>query len=343
MSSFVPINLRTVTPPNPITTTTVPSSRDASVKSDSGQGIKRELDSDPELEESNAGVSKRTKIAEYFALMESPEKSRSVSAQRLPILLGTSPELESTIRGTGNHLESPELESADDRVSNLERVRTKSPIEYSAGSVLSKKTNIDSVPLVPRQPGTILKRDLWEPPRHSDALPEAQSALPNGEIEELDKATYCRLAYRETQKKVKLLKIQLLEEKRRWKEEEDKKEAQEIRRLEEEQKSLSELLIAKERRLAKLKRRSLKGPSSTICEGKESAKVRESAGDGRAQERLDGSLLRSRKKRPVNDPSKGYYDAEGWWIPYPRRNHSLRGPSQVIHKDRKETLSLPVV
>lgn len=335
MSSFIPIN-RIMTPPNPITTTMIPSSTDISVTSRSDQRIKRELDLALDLEENSARASKRIKStsdAECFGRVEIPEKSRSSSTQRLPDLVETSEKSvahENTIRGAGTQLELSELETTYDQVSNNEVVGSKFPNNNRANPILSKKLNTTSIPSVPSQPSTIPKTESGDPSRHSDAPPKVQSAAQNDRLEVLDKATYCRLAYRETKKKVKSLKLQLLEEKRIWKEEEEKREAEEMGKLLEEQKRLSKLMKRTERRLAKLEMRALRRTGSNKGEGGESRKARENSSDGRAQEMPDRMLLKSRKKLLGNDPSKGYFDGEGWWIPYSGRNCLVRRTSQVI-------------
>lgn len=297
--------------------------------------MKRELDLEPDLEESSARATKRIKStsdAEYFGWVEIPEKSRSSSTQRLPILVETSEKSfahETTIRGTSTHLELSELETTYDQVSNNEVVGSKFPNSNRANPILSKKLNTISVPSVPSQPSTIPKNELGEPSRHFDAPRKVQSAAQNDGLEVLDKATYCRLAYRETKKKVKSLKLQLLEEKRIWKEEEGKREAEEMGKLLEEQKRLSKLMKRTERRLAKLKKRALRRTGSNKGEGGESRKAPENSSDGRAQEMPDRMLLKSRKNVLGNDPSKGYFDGEGWWIPYSGRKCLVRRTSQV--------------
>ncbi|MCJ1264762.1 hypothetical protein MMC22_004637 [Lobaria immixta] len=312
----------------------IPSSTDISVTSRSGQRIKRELDLALDLEENTARASKRIKStgdAECFGRVEIPEKSRSSSTQRLPDLVETSEKSvahENTIRGAGTQLELSELETTYDQVSNNEVVGSKFPNNNRANPILSKKLNTTSIPSVPSQPSTIPKIESGEPSRHSDAPPKVQSAAQNDRLEVLDKATYCRLAYRETKKKVKSLKLQLLEEKRIWKEEEEKREAEEMGKLLEEQKRLSKLMKRTERRLAKLKRRALRRTGSNKGEGGESRKARENSSDGRAQEMPDRMLLKSRKMLLGNDPSKGYFDGAGWWIPYPGRKCLIRRTSQ---------------
>lgn len=69
----------------------------------------------------------------------------------------------------------------------------------------------------------------------------------------------------------------------------------------------------------------------------------ESPSGRRAQEKPDGTLLKSRKRRARNNPSGGYVDEEGRWIPNGEGKRNVRRPSHVSHKHRKETLSLPIV
>lgn len=194
---------------------------------------------------------------------------------------------------------------------------------------------------VPSQPSAIPKEEFGELLRCSDALFKVQSTLQEDGLEELDKATYCGHVYRKTKKTIELLKVQLRLEKKTWKEEKERKEAGEIERLLEEKKSLSKLMFRKKRRLAKLKKRSLTGTRSTSDEALESRKAPESPISERAQERPDGMLPKSKRRRPENDSSKGYLDRKRCLTTYSGRKSSIPGPSQVSHKYNRQRLAYP--
>lgn len=243
MLSLNSIHPRIVTPSDLETTTTTPSSTSGPY-----QHIKRELVTESDLEGSSARVSKRVKMnrdTEYLTEMEIPEKRRNDPTPRISLLVETSPDRENTSRDI------------------------QSPTTYRALPALLEKTDSSSISLVPLRPSVNIVEEFSEPQRHSATPPSVQSALQKSGFEVMDKAACCRRAYQETKKKYKLLKLQLLEEKRIWKEEEDKREAEEMGKLVEEQKRLSKLMERGERRLAKLRKRSLRGTRSTNVEARD--------------------------------------------------------------------------
>lgn len=176
-------------------------------------------------------------------------------------------------------------------------------------------------------------------PSQPSALLKEQSTLQEDEIEELDKATHCGNVYRKTKKRIKLLKVQLRLERKAWKEEKDKKEAREIKKLLEEKESLAKLMDRKERRLAKLKKRSLAGTRSTSDEALESRTALESPSSERGREKPDRMLPKSKRRRPRNDSSKGYLDGKRCLITYSGRKSSIPRPSQVSYKYNRQRLA----
>lgn len=132
MSSFIAINHQIMTPPNLLTTTTIPSFKDSGVIVDnqlsrsrssdveqtpvSGQHKKKKLLSEPDFEASSAQVSRRVqprRNAKLFESVEIPEerKRRKFPIQRQPLQIETRIDHESIIGGSDTHLELSEVES----------------------------------------------------------------------------------------------------------------------------------------------------------------------------------------------------------------------------------------